>query len=73
VEHLLGVLQDRLEVTQFGYLTAKHPQNDRQVVGRVGESYRGIRSFLGQGLAEHHLCLGDDGVGAPDGASGNVT
>src|SRR5674476_1346229 len=72
VEQGLGALDDLVQVAELLDLAPRKGVDDRQEVGGVGERDRGVRAELGDGVVDHRLGLGHDGVGAADGAGGDV-
>ena len=50
-----------------------HRQDERHIIGRIGKCHRRIGSLLRKRFLEHELRLGDQGVGATDGAGCNIT
>ena len=62
VEQGPGLFQHWLEVAQRIHLAPGHPQDQGQVVRRVGKGGRRLRAFFDQGLLQQRLRLGDDAV-----------
>ena len=72
VQQGLGARDDLGQVAELLDLVPREGVDDRQEVGGVGERDRGVRSELGDGVVDHRLGLGHDGVGAADGPRGDV-
>ena len=68
VQQAACVFQHRPELAQRLHFPAGHAQDQRQIVGGVGEGDRGIRTFIRQGLPQHGLRFRYEQVCAAQGA-----